>query len=243
MEPVPRAEPASRFGNPASYEVLGRRYQVSSSSAGYLELGDASWYGTKFHGRRTSSGEPYDMYALTAAHKSLPIPTFARVTNLGNGRSVVVRVNDRGPFHAGRIIDLSYAAAHLLEMLGDGTARVQVEALPPYQSLDGRTPAKPTTRAAKVAAPASESTGDAAFAGAQGSIFLQVGAFSERDNAQRMLMSLEREMPGLVEIYIASGAPPTYRVRVGPLGSAAGARSAAEQLASLGHTDTHVVAP
>lgn len=248
VEAVPRAEPASRFGNPANYEVLGQHYQVSSSSAGYLELGDASWYGTKFHGRRTSSGESYDMYALTAAHKSLPIPTFARVTNVGNGRSVVVRVNDRGPFHAGRIIDLSYAAAHRLDMLGEGTARVKVEALPPYQSLAGRAPVKQVlvaapNRSEAAATPALESPSSAVSGEVTDSIYLQVGAFSERDNAQRMLLSLERELPGLVAIHTASGESPTYRVRVGPLTSSAGARSAAEQLASLGHTDTHVVSP
>ena len=109
-EPEVRAEPRSRTGN-KSYSVLGKRYQVLDSAHGYAEEGLASYYGKKFHGRRTSSQEVYDMYAFTAAHKTLPLPSFARVTNLDNGRSIVVRVNDRGPFHAGRVIDLSYAAA------------------------------------------------------------------------------------------------------------------------------------
>ena len=127
-EPEVRAEPRSRAGN-KSYSVLGKRYQVLDSAHGYAEEGLASYYGNKFHGRRTSNQEVYDMYAFTAAHKSLPLPSFARVTNLDNGRSVVVRVNDRGPFHAGRVIDLSYAAAVKLGYRDRGTARVRVEAL------------------------------------------------------------------------------------------------------------------
>lgn len=127
-EPEVRDEPRSRAGN-KSYSVLGKRYQVLDSAHGYAEEGLASYYGNKFHGRRTSSQEVYDMYAFTAAHKTLPLPSFARVTNLDNGRSIVVRVNDRGPFHAGRVIDLSYAAAVKLGYRDQGTARVRVEAL------------------------------------------------------------------------------------------------------------------
>ena len=127
-EPEVRDEPRSRAGN-KSYSVLGKRYHVLDSAHGYAEEGLASYYGKKFHGRRTSSQEVYDMYAFTAAHKTLPLPSFARVTNLDNGRSIVVRVNDRGPFHAGRVIDLSYAAAVKLGYRDRGTARVRVEAL------------------------------------------------------------------------------------------------------------------
>lgn len=136
----PMAEPKSRYGNPPSYEIAGGRYFVLNSATGYRERGDASWYGTKFHGRRTSSGEPYDMFGMTAAHKTLPLPTYVRVTRLDNGKNVVVRVNDRGPFHAGRIIDLSYAAAAKLELLGQGSARVEVEALNPEIPLDTHPP-------------------------------------------------------------------------------------------------------
>lgn len=132
-EPEVRREPRARTGN-KSYSVLGRRYQVLDSEHGYQEHGGASYYGKKFHGRRTSSGEVYDMYAFTAAHKSLPLPSYARVTNLDNGKSVVVRVNDRGPFHSNRIIDLSYAAAVKLGYREKGTARVQVQALTPAES-------------------------------------------------------------------------------------------------------------
>ena len=129
-EPEVRAEPRARTGN-KNYSVLGKRYQVLDSAADYVEQGGASYYGNKFHGRRTSSGEVYDMYAFTAAHKTLPLPSYARVTNLDNGKSVVVKVNDRGPFHPGRVIDLSYAAAVKLGYREKGTARVEVRALHP----------------------------------------------------------------------------------------------------------------
>ena len=128
-DPIPRIEPRSVRGNPPSYTVLGQTYQVMDSAAGYYATGLASWYGRKFHGRLTSSGEPFDMFALTGAHRSLPIPAYVRVTNLDNGRVSVVRVNDRGPFHSDRIIDLSYAAAVKLGFAEHGTARVRVEVL------------------------------------------------------------------------------------------------------------------
>ena len=130
-EPEVRAEPRSKYGNRSPYTVLGKRYTVRDSAAGYDEVGIASYYGKKFHGRRTSNLEVYDMYAFTAAHKSLPLPSYARVTNLSNGKSVVVRVNDRGPFHEGRIIDLSYAAAVKIGLDRSGTARVEVVGLSP----------------------------------------------------------------------------------------------------------------
>lgn len=130
-EPEVRDEPHSRYGNRSPYTVLGKTYRVLDSAEGYDEVGTASFYGNKFHGRRTSNLEVYDMYAFTAAHKTLPLPSFARVTNLANGRSVVVRVNDRGPFHDGRIIDLSYAAAVKLGVDRMGTARVEVQGLVP----------------------------------------------------------------------------------------------------------------
>jgi rare lipoprotein A len=128
---IPRAEPRSIYGNPPSYEVFGKRYYVMASSVGYVERGVASWYGPGFHKERTSVGEPYDMYGMTAAHKTLPLPAYVRVTNLQNGRSCVVRVNDRGPFVGNRIIDLSYTAAAKLDMLRDGTAMVEVRVLQP----------------------------------------------------------------------------------------------------------------
>jgi rare lipoprotein A len=134
-EPVVRDEPPSAIGN-RDYAVLGKRYQVRDRADGYVEQGMASFYGNKFHGRRTSNHEVYDMYAFSAAHRTLPLPCFVRVTNLDNGKSVVVRVNDRGPFHSGRIIDLSYAAAAKLGFVRQGTARVEVRALRPGEERD-----------------------------------------------------------------------------------------------------------
>jgi rare lipoprotein A len=128
---APEKEPRSPYGNPPEYEVRGITYHVLKSAKGYDQEGVASWYGPEFQGKRTSSGEPYDMYAMTAAHKTLPIPTYVEVTNLENGQKVVVRVNDRGPFQKNRLIDLSYIAALKLGMLGAGTARVRVRALTP----------------------------------------------------------------------------------------------------------------
>ena len=128
---IPVEEPLSRGGNSPEYEVLGKKYKVMTTSMGYREKGGASWYGKKFHGYKTANGEKYDMYGMTAAHKSLPIPTYVKVTNLANDKQVIVRVNDRGPFHKGRIIDLSYAAASKLSMLGNGTSQVLVEAIDP----------------------------------------------------------------------------------------------------------------
>ncbi|KTD50894.1 septal ring lytic transglycosylase RlpA family protein [Legionella quateirensis] len=128
-EPVPANEPLSRYGNPSEYYVDGRAYKVMKSSSGYKTRGVASWYGTKFHKQRTSSGEPYNMYVMTAAHKTLPLPTYVKVKNLDNGRSAVVKVNDRGPFHADRVIDLSYAAALKLGVFPKGTANVEIETL------------------------------------------------------------------------------------------------------------------
>ena len=127
---VPRAEPLHRFAN-RPYQVFGKDYVPVANLAPFRQTGIGSWYGRRFHGSPTSSGEPYDMYAMTAAHPTLPIPSYARVTNLANGRSVVVRINDRGPFHAGRAIDLSYAAASKLGYLTQGSAEVQIEQIVP----------------------------------------------------------------------------------------------------------------
>jgi rare lipoprotein A len=154
---VPRYEPRARNGNPPFYDVMGKRYFVLSSGVGYVERGVASWYGPGFHKVRTSTGEPYDMYAMTAAHKTLPLPAYVRVTNLQNGRSIVVRVNDRGPFVGNRIIDLSYTAASKLDMLRNGTAMVEVRSLEPVSAntplVAQGTPPAATPNAAPTAAP------------------------------------------------------------------------------------------
>ncbi|MDP3857883.1 MAG: septal ring lytic transglycosylase RlpA family protein [Stagnimonas sp.] len=134
---VPREEPRSKYGNPPSYEALGERYEVMTEVPRlFRETGKASWYGKKFHGRRTANGEKYNMFAMTAAHKTLPLPTYARVTNVGNGRSVVVKINDRGPFHPGRIVDLSYAAAAKIDLLHHGSTDVVLEVLSPDQGSE-----------------------------------------------------------------------------------------------------------
>ncbi len=148
-------QPRSKYGNPASYEVYGKTYHVLPTARGFRERGMASWYGEEFHGKRTSSGEPYNMHAMTAAHRTLPLPTYVRVTNLKNRREVIVRVNDRGPFHDDRIIDLSFAAASELGILGNGTAEVEVTAVDPVvaaaDTTPSRPPAPPTTRKESVA--------------------------------------------------------------------------------------------
>ncbi len=157
-EPEVKDEPRSRVGN-RSYAVLGKRYQVRDSAEGYVEEGMASYYGKKFHGRLTSNQEVYDMYAFSAAHKSLPLPSYVRVTNLANGKSVVVRVNDRGPFHAGRVIDLSFAAATKLGFTKQGTAKVEVRALSPADGRRGR-PDERTARAEPPAKPMAATVAD-----------------------------------------------------------------------------------
>ena len=145
---VPRIEANSRYGNPASYVVNGKRYHVMASNKAFQQRGLASWYGTKFHGRKTSSGEPYDMFAMTAAHKTLPLPTWLEVINHDNQKRVVVKVNDRGPFVSGRIIDLSYAAATKLGVVATGTANVTIRSIDPVQYLAEQTTPRPVNTAA-----------------------------------------------------------------------------------------------
>jgi rare lipoprotein A len=214
---VPRAEPLHRFAN-RPYEVFGRHYVPMSAQAPFRQRGTASWYGRRFHGQRTSSGEPYDMYAMTAAHPTLPIPSYARVTHLGNGRSVVVRVNDRGPFHAGRVIDLSYAAAAKLGYVEAGSAAVEVESVLPGETVIAAAPAAPAS--APPAAPAAEPRG----------VFLQFGAFAARDNAESLRARLARELAGLGEALevLASGA--LWKLMLGPYASESAARAAAARI-------------
>jgi rare lipoprotein A len=220
---VPKPEPRSRYGNPASYEVFGKRYHTLPSSNGYQERGLASWYGTKFHGKRTSSGEPYDLYAMTAAHKTLPLPTYVEVTNLDNNRSVIVKVNDRGPFHEGRIIDLSYSAAARLGILGKGTGRVEVRAIDPRTSVQA-----PADTPAPV-----QSDSQAQTTASQ--LFLQVGAFQSRDNAERMRSNIQAQNLGAVRIVEAGTEQGTfYKVQVGPLSDSGEADRVAQALLPLG---------
>jgi len=211
---IPKLEPKSAHGNPSFYDALGKRYYVLSSADGYLERGVASWYGPTFHGVSTSSGERYDMYGMTAAHKTLPLPTYARVTNLRNGRSVIVRINDRGPFVGNRIIDLSYTAASKLDMLRDGTAFVEVRALVP-----GGTP-DVLTRSSETPPP---------------TLYVQVGAFADPNNAQRALGRLRAA--GLDTAFIApptNDKQPLYKVRVGPISDVSAFDQLYAKLATLG---------
>jgi len=211
----PRPEPRARYGNRSPYEVLGKRYRVLESSRGYRERGIASWYGSKFHGRRTSSGEVFDMHRATAAHRSLPLPTYAEVTNLDNGRKVVVKINDRGPFKDSRLIDLSYGAAVKLGMADAGTARVEVRAI----SFDGPEPVQPAVKVAD-------------------GTFLQVGAFGSRDAAERLAGQMMAERLQPVSIQYGSD---LYRVWIGPYLSAADIEFAAARLVELGFERPHKV--
>ena len=211
---VPRVEPRSRYGNPVSYVVFGQRYQLLSTAEGHVERGTASWYGPGFHAARTSSGEPYDMYAMTAAHKTLPIPAYARVTNLRNGRSVVVRINDRGPFVGDRIIDLSYTAAWKLDMLRTGTAPVEVRVLSPGADV-------PPVMVASVPVPsAAVAAGTGVGAAAPSRTMLQAGAFFDAANARSLVARLAAAGIGNATLRpTRAGARTVWQVRVGPLDS------------------------
>ena len=216
-EPVPRAEPRSRYGNRSPYTVLGKSYHVLDRADGYHERGVASWYGTKFNGRATSSGELYDMCVFSAAHKTLPLPSFVRVTNLDNGRSLVVRVNDRGPFHSGRIMDLSYAAAVRLGVDRTGTARVELQAIGADGSVaasgrsrsDGEGVDLPPQRVEPLPRGRADDVGDS---------LVQVGSFGEKGNARRLKERLEDAGVDDVDIDHAQAAgQDVWRVQVGPV--------------------------
>lgn len=187
---VPRYDPVTRAGNVSPYTVLGKTYHLLPTADGYREKGTASWYGTKFHGQRTSNGEIFDLNLQTAAHKTLPIPCYARVTNLENGRSTVVRINDRGPFHDDRIIDLSYAAAVKLGFQQQGTAQVAVEV------IDSQTLKQSAS---------------------SGPFFLQVGAFRNIQVVNRIERFVQSQ--GAYEVEITPLDDGIKRVRVGPIPS------------------------
>ncbi len=208
---VPRHEPITRAGNKSPYKVLGKRYYVLKSAAGYRERGIASWYGRKFHGRNTSNGEVYDAYKATAAHRSLPIPSYVRVTNLDNMRSMVVRVNDRGPFHDNRIIDLSYGAALKLGFAAKGTAPVLLEAVSPGGSVAA--PAVPMRYR-----------------------YVQAGAFSALSAATSLRDNLSPWMNWPVKVSTAKiRGQNIYRVRIGPLATGDDVNAAQNALEQAGH--------
>ena len=235
---VPKVEARSRSGNPPFYQVFGQRYYVLSSSVGYVERGVASWYGPGFHKVRTSAGEPYDMYAMTAAHKTLPLPAYVRVTNLQNGRSVVVRVNDRGPFVDNRIIDLSYSAALKLDVVRNGTAFVEVRSIDPSQPAETLA-AAPLTVPAAPTAPVAPPLNPPPAANAP--LFVQAGAFSDPENAKRLAAKLGSG--GYGNIFVRDdeiAGRRMYRVRIGPIQNVAEFDRVTAALKRDGVRDVHL---
>lgn len=219
----PRAEPV-RAANSRPYQVMGRTYVPMSSVQPFTEEGVASWYGRRYHGQPTASGEIYDMYAMTAAHPTLPIPSYARVSRVGDDRAVVVRVNDRGPFHADRIIDLSYTAAYRLGIVGVGSARVRVETVIPADA--GTDEAERAPPAAVRAAGGPDLAAPPAAAG----VYLQLGAFALPENAESFLRRMRAQLPvldGLASVVPADG---LYRVHAGPYPTRAEALQVAGQI-------------
>jgi rare lipoprotein A len=247
-EPVPKAEPRSVYGNKSPYEVLGKTYSVLPNASGYVERGIASWYGNKFHGYTTSNFEKYDMYAFSAAHKTLPLPSYARVTNLDNGASVIVRVNDRGPFAENRVIDLSYVAAIKLGIWQKGTGLVEVRAIDPEhpeRDLAVRAPARPAPVPTPPPAPtptAPPPRGEVRVAAAPSpekihkpALYLQVGAYSDQANAERAAETVRGARLGAVRVVEgASNGKPVRRVRIGPLRDADEADALTPKVRALG---------
>jgi rare lipoprotein A len=246
---VPRVEPLNR-GTARPYVVMGKSYTPMTSLGPYSARGVASWYGRRYHGKPTSSGEPYDMYAMTAAHTTLPIPSYVRVTNVKNGKSVVVRVNDRGPFVEGRIIDLSYTAAHRIGVLGGGHALVDIETIIPGVAGSTIATAPPAAAAARnpvpvapaaepppVAAPPSAAPPAPPAAQAQPPVtadaagyYLQLGAFGSRDNAENFLARMRAQvdwLAGNLHIFSRDG---LFRVHAGPYPAEVDARRDADRV-------------
>lgn len=273
---VPRLEPLSKYGNPKSYVVFGKTYYTLPSSQGFVQRGIASWYGKKFHGRLTSSREPYDMYAMTAAHPQLPLPTYVQVTNLKNGKQVILRVNDRGPFHDNRVIDLSYTAAVKLDIIKQGTGLVEVRALDPRtyrlanQSELQPDLNEPATYESTANEPAinkqelnepvfvetvheaaperaiENSTATVADATAtlnpEPQVYIQVGAFGDRANADQLKNQLSGLNLGSVSISsVVKNAKPLHRVRIGPLASVQSADETVGELNAMGMSGHRVV--
>ena len=236
--------PRSQSGNPPFYEVFGQRHFVLDSAVGYRRTGIASWYGEQFHGLATSSGDTYDMYGLTAAHTTLPIPTWVEVTHLGNGKRVIVKVNDRGPFRDNRIIDLSYGAAETLGMVAEGTARVEVRVL--GVPAVGEPGPQDTAFAAIDADPGGASSAPPSEAGpaarAAYRIYLQAGAFTQQDGAARLADELQTAGYRQISIDADHGASPNlFRVRLGPFTDVDAVDRAIDSLVALGLEKPHLV--
>jgi rare lipoprotein A len=247
---VPRHEARGTRGNPPFYEVFGKRYHVMASAEGWVERGTASWYGPGFHNASTSLGERYDMYAMTAAHKTLPIPAYAEVTNLRNGRKVVVRINDRGPFVGDRIIDLSYTAAAKLDMLTAGTAPVEVRVISPTARASGSAQ-PPMPSAAPMPAPVTPppappvSVVDAPAAQQPGPppMFIQAGVFADHENARRRVESLLAAGVELASLDEVGGQRTLHRVLVGPFASVEEFDLNMARLRKLGIRDARMLTP
>lgn len=223
---VPKPEKLAKYGNMPSYRVFGKRYYTMRSSKHYDVVGTASWYGTQFHERNTSSGEPYDMLGMTAAHKTLPLPTYVEVTNLANQRKIIVKVNDRGPFASDRILDLSYVAAKKLGMLGHGTARVRVKAIDPYRYGQEFELAK-NTRKSPRSMPSFAKTKPAL---SSRFVYLQAGAFRNKVHAQK----LKERLSTLISAPVRISRGKFYRVEIGPFRDVASANKMTSKLLKWG---------
>lgn len=228
----PKKEPLAKYGNMSRYRVFGKNYYVMKSSRHYHQRGIASWYGSMFHRQRTSSGERYDMLAMTAAHKTLPLPTYVQVTNLRNGKKVIVKVNDRGPFAPRRIIDLSYVAAKKLGMLGRGTAYVDVKAIDPDSANQHPELFAKRQSATQPLYAANDSNNG---------VFLQVGAFSKRVHAEKLKQRLLLVVSSPIQItHQGRRQRNLYRVKIGPINDVATADTIKKKLRSIGLTPKHV---
>jgi len=243
---IPVYEEPRRAGNKSPYTVWGKQYRVLDSNEGYVARGTASWYGEKFHGHTTSNGETFDMYAMSAAHKSLRIPGYARVTNLDNGRSVIVRVNDRGPFHGDRLIDLSYAAAKKLGYQARGTARVEVAAITVRPDGSMRLAGKPFSPGDVAGSSGSQVQASGEIAMEQRSLFVQLASFSSRDPAEKLLRRVRSLLENPMRVRAVDTASGRFhRVQVGPFRDEAAARKTQNLLESRGFdqsillTDSH----
>ena len=246
---TPRYEARTIAGNKNPYTVLGKTYELIADERAYKERGKASWYGYKFNGEQTSNGDLYDMFSMTAAHKTLPIPSYVRVTNLANGKTVIVRVNDRGPFHDDRIIDLSYAAAQRLGITQVGTGDVEVEVVvpeddprPPLLAKKKPLPANNSGIVSKQAAgAATEVVSTTKSATPLSGAYLQIAAFGVEASAKQFATSVGAKLAYPVGISTVNAPQKLYRVRVGPFDSAEKMQQAREQLQKINVLQTHVV--
>jgi rare lipoprotein A len=246
---VPKAERLSKYGNLSSYRVNGKYYYTMKSSKNYHEQGVASWYGTKFHRQRTSSGEPYNMLAMTAAHKTLPLPSYVQVTNLKNGRKVIVKVNDRGPFEANRLIDLSYVAAKKLGVVGHGTAFVDVKAIDPGEmnttTFFAQNTKKPEISPSSRISPflAQNSKKPEVSHSSFSSVYLQVGAFQNRQYAEKLKNRLSPMVSSPIHVTkLAHAAHHLYHVKIGPLKDVATANQLTARLKQIGISSKQTLA-